>query len=70
MNTNPNMNTNPITHAGVDRCWKVCKCSKCGIIAQCIPIFDFYGDDNKKEPLICENCFRKGLKEKGITPTW
>ena len=64
MNTNPNMNTNPITHAGVDRCWKVCKCSKCGIIAQCIPIFDFYGDDNKKRTVNLRELFSKRLKRK------
>lgn len=49
-----------------DRCWKKCKCSTCGTIAECEPNFDFYGKDG--EPLVCEDCFKKELKKDGITP--
>jgi hypothetical protein len=49
-----------------DRCHKLCKCSKCGVVASCEPHFDFYGEAG--EPLICENCLKEKLKAEGITP--
>ncbi len=47
-----------LTHATEEeRCWKQCKCSKCGIIAQCTPDFDFYTPFNSPDsPLVCERC--------------
>ena len=49
-----------------ERCWKMCKCSKCGTVAECEPNFDFYGGEG--ELLICENCFKEKLRADGITP--
>jgi hypothetical protein len=49
-----------------DRCYKLCKCSKCGVVAECEITFGFYGDDG--EPLICEDCFKAKLRADGIEP--
>jgi hypothetical protein len=47
-----------ITHGGTDRGYKNCKCFKCGIVARCTPLFDFYTVDNDSTgPLFCEVCF-------------
>ena len=55
-----------ITHRTADgEQYKLCKCSKCGMVGTCTPDFDFYveGDEDESigKPLICETCFRKAL---------
>lgn len=47
----------PITHGGTKRGYKQCKCSKCGIVSQCTPNFDFYTTTDPNGPLLCERCF-------------
>ena len=37
-----------------DRRNRLCKCSKCSLVALCEPMFDFYGEGD--ELLICERC--------------
>jgi hypothetical protein len=49
--------TEPITHGGTDRGYKLCKCAKCGDVSVCTPFNDYYtarGSDNG--PLFCGNC--------------
>jgi len=44
-----------------DRRFKFCQCSKCNIVAQCTPSFDFYVKPSCNL-LLCEKCFRAGEK--------
>lgn len=53
----------PITHGGPDRAYKLCKCSKCGLVEQCTPHRDFYTTDDLKGPLLCETCFWQYARE-------
>ena len=48
----------PITHGGTDRGYKLCKCAKCGVEAECTPKTPFFtlGDDDVG-PLHCMACF-------------
>ena len=47
----------PITHGGIDRCWKLCRCSCCGATETCTPMNDYYTYDGKDDgPLLCESC--------------
>jgi hypothetical protein len=49
--------TVPITHEGVDRRYKECKCNRCKGVSQCTPMFDYYtiaGDPSGL--LYCEIC--------------
>lgn len=47
----------PITHGGTDRGYKLCKCAKCGVEAECKPSFDFYTPpEDDKGPLRCYGC--------------
>ena len=64
------MSYNPtITHGGVDRGWKTCQCSVCGLVATCTPSFDYYTTVDPLGLLKCETCFwdyaRTTLKESG-----
>lgn len=49
-----------ITHGGPNRCYQICKCSKCNIVRECTPSFDFYtlDEDGDNGPLVCESCMR------------
>lgn len=48
----------PITHGGTDRGYKLCQCNQCKIVMKCTPRTDFYtiGSDTSG-PLYCERCF-------------
>lgn len=48
----------PITRGGVERRYKMCVCSRCGIVAVCRPNFDFYAGPNEEDQnlLRCERC--------------
>jgi len=52
----------PITHGGVDRGHKLCKCSECGTVATCTPLFDFYtrAEAGLSSELVCEVCIMGG----------
>lgn len=53
----PGSEGEPITHGTrdtSDRCYKMCRCAKCGAVAQCTPGFDFFGDED--QPLLCSDC--------------
>lgn len=46
-----------ITHGGVDRGYRLCRCSKCEHVSRCTPDNDFY--TAKEDPnglLCCERC--------------
>lgn len=46
-----------ITHGGVDRAYKNCRCAECGKVRQCTPSHDFYTErDNDNGPLFCYGC--------------
>ena len=47
----------PITHGGVDRRYKRCRCSKCKTVRECTPDFDFYTRDSPEGLLECETCY-------------
>jgi len=56
----------PITHGGPDRCYKICKCSKCSTVRECTPSFDFYTLDEEGGdlgPLVCESCLRPIVRQ-------
>ena len=50
---------------GEDRRYKICKCSRCGVIAVCTPGFDFYTTPSSDGWLRCETCMRS---DAGIQP--
>jgi hypothetical protein len=55
----PDVDQEVITHGGVDRGYKMCKCGKCHAVAECTPFNDYYtiaNDSNGK--LYCESCYR------------
>lgn len=55
-----------ITHDGLPRAYRICRCSVCGTEAECTPRFDFYGSNGA--PLKCETCFeRTVLRPLGVT---
>ena len=67
-------NESPRTHRTVEgECYKLCKCSECGVVATCTPIFDFFvrghveGESQVGKPLICETCLDRGLRAEGVT---
>lgn len=54
-----------ITHGGVDRGFKLCKCTGCGEVSLCTPSNDFYTrtEDGLEGPLYCERCT---LENRGV----
>jgi hypothetical protein len=63
------MNEKILTHCTEDARYRLCKCSECGLVAQCTPSFDFYTESLEPlngEPLWCEICFRRRLNAQGI----
>jgi hypothetical protein len=48
----------PITHGGPDRRYRECRCSRCGLVATCKPMSDFYTrtKDGSTGPLYCLSC--------------
>lgn len=47
-----------ITHGGMDRGYKLCRCDDCGEESICTPENDFYTTENNDNgPLKCERCF-------------
>jgi len=59
-----------ITHGGSDYGYKQCKCCKCGLVATCTPMFDYYPTgDGDNGPLQCENCLMREHFGKPNPPT-
>ncbi|MSU75469.1 MAG: hypothetical protein EXS55_03080 [Candidatus Magasanikbacteria bacterium] len=58
---------NPLTAStvvDVDRRYKFCLCSVCGVAGQCTPSSDYWGKDGKN--LLCESCLGKELRGQGM----
>ncbi len=63
-----------LTHSGPDRRYRMCLCSVCKEVQQCVPVNDFYVEppaegDTDPKPLICSGCFRKSLNSIGLKPS-
>lgn len=59
-----------ITHGGVDRRYKLCKCSVCGVVDTCIPTTDFY--TKSKDPtgvLTCSKCMPTNITAVILRPS-
>lgn len=54
-----------ITHDGVDRRYKLCRCIVCGETFLCTPSCDFYSEE-PGGPLKCEGCLFVNLKAVGL----
>ena len=52
----------PITHGGVDRGYKLCRCVECKEESVCTPSNDFYTIESDTGPLHCEKCMLKRAK--------
>lgn len=51
-----------ITHGGVDRAYRLCRCSICGQESRCTPDNDFYTvSSDPAGPLQCDRCMHSGL---------
>jgi hypothetical protein len=68
------MNT-AITHRTAEgEAYKLCKCTKCGVVGTCTPSFDFYvlnDDENESDigkPLLCEVCFQRAHGLRSLPP--
>ncbi len=47
-----------ITHGGMPRSFRICRCSRCGLTRLCTPTTDFYTrpSDGEQGPLYCYVC--------------
>ena len=53
-----------ITTGDKDRCFRKCKCAKCGVVEVCTPTNDFYTIPKNRDSLIyCEACMYKIAQE-------
>jgi hypothetical protein len=50
-----------ITHGGIPRSYKLCKCNNCGIVEKCTFSRDFYTTTDKNGPLLCQTCMWKNV---------
>lgn len=60
-----------ITQGGLDRRFKVCRCSRCSLEARCTPSFDFFTRTaDETGPLFCEECLLEatGIRRPGGRP--
>lgn len=44
------------TNGPHNRAYKFCRCSKCGLVAECTPTHDFYWKEDGVSPLFCPPC--------------
>lgn len=53
----PDQPMEPITHGGTDARYKLCRCSRCEMEAECTPWCDFYTREGDPQgPLFCGGC--------------